>query len=151
MGALPLTEALVEVEAEAENQEGDVVGSVVGEVGEGVGTTEGEAGEDVESNVRLYNIQIVPSGNYLDRISILCQSVRVYTLIDTGAHAQGGPSEDGRGIPQRVVAFAFVVPVLGPYPAKASIDHICDMAYTESSLMNFDDELSSIRRNIPYG
>jgi len=113
MGALPLTEALVEVEAEAENQEGDVVGSVVGEVGEGVGTTEGEAGEDVESNVRLYNIQIVPSGNYLDRISILCQSVRFYTLLHTGAHVQGGPSEDRRDIPQRVVVFAFVELVLG--------------------------------------
>src|SRR5258706_11781220 len=53
MGVLLLTETLV-VEAEAENQ-GVVVGSVGGEAGEGVVITEGEVGEDVESNISLYN------------------------------------------------------------------------------------------------
>ena len=61
MEVLYLTEIPVVV-VEAGNPEADVVGNVVGEAEEGVGITEGEEGEDVESNIRLYNFEVVPSG-----------------------------------------------------------------------------------------
>lgn len=72
---------VVVVEAEAENQGVDVVGSVVGEAGEGVGITEGEVGEDVESDI---NICLQPPNCLVRQLfgshSNLCQPVRSYTL-----------------------------------------------------------------------
>lgn len=89
---------VVVAEAGAENQGVDVVGNVDGEAGEGVGITEGEVGEDVESNINicLYNLQIVSSENYLGRIQI-CASLSDLIPVQTAtyAHAQGGSSENG--------------------------------------------------------
>ena len=90
---------VVEAEAGAENQGVDVVGNVDGEDVEGVGITEGEAEEDVESNINicLYNLQIVSSENYLGRIQI-CASLSdliPFKQQHVCAHVQGGPSEDG--------------------------------------------------------
>ena len=119
MEVLSLTEILVVVVVvEAENQEADVVGNVVGEVGEGVGITEGEEGEDVESNIRLYNFEIVPSGPAWIAF-LFCASPFGCFPLHVAAYAQKGPSEDGRDIPQRVVVLSFVVPVLGPYIAPS--------------------------------
>ena len=62
-----------------ENRGVDVVGSAVGEAGEGVGVTE-EEDVDVEISISLYSVKIVSSKNYQGRILRLCQSVRLHTL-----------------------------------------------------------------------